>query len=82
MMNSQQKVKWILSPDVFGENLVKMRQEILKQGHEVVDISKYFQFRTEDIGELGDIKQPTIFYGSIESGQHIIRNSKVYPGVV
>lgn len=74
-------VRWILSPDTFGENLKQLKTEIIKQGHEYIDIEKYFQFRVDDISELGDESNPTIFYGSIESGQHILRNSKVYPGV-
>ncbi len=72
------KVTWILSPDVFGENIINLKNEIIKQGHGYLDIAKYFQFRTEI---LPDIQTPCIFYGSIESATHISRTTKLYPGV-
>lgn len=80
-MTSAPKVKWILSPDVFKENLIALRKEIVRQGHEYIDIEKYFQFRVDGVNDLGDESQPALFYGSIESGQYILKNSKIYPGV-
>lgn len=73
-------VTWILQTDIFEENLTKLKDEIVKQGH-YYSFAKYIPFSEKQ--DFPDVKPagPVIFYGSLNMAAKIRKATNWIPGV-
>ena len=74
-------VTWILQTDIFEENLQKLQDEIVIQGHSY-ELIKYVPFTDKLYYPLQKLKyeNPVIFYGSLNLARQI-RSMNLIPGV-
>jgi hypothetical protein len=73
------KVTWLLECDVFSEDLAPLKNEVIRQGHEVRDTS-YVPFITGDEhSELyeDDEDRCVVFYGSLNLAKHLMRCGRI-----
>lgn len=75
------EVNWLMESDLFSENLTRLSQEIIKQGHNVTVLSDDRAHRwTGSYTTAFPADACVVFYGSIELCADLIRKTPWVPG--
>jgi len=79
LRNNMPKVNWLLEEKMFEENIEGLQHAIIKQGMEFKNI-KYIPFKETDFKNYYDPSDCVVFYGSLNLGREIQRNTDWIPG--